>query len=288
MNMRELKAKIINQMPFLVGIPAIVWQVMFFYVPLFFIIYLSFTRWDGQARNYMLSLFQYKSLIDWVFVSVIARSLALGLFNAFVCLIAAYPLAYFIAFKTNRFKTFFLFLLIVPFWTNFLLHIYAWFYVLERNGFLNMALLRLGIIQEPLALMNSLGAVLIVMFYCYLPFMVLPIYAILDKFDTRLFEASADLGANQFRTFFNVTLPLTLPGLVTGFFLVFIPSFSEFVIPALMGGDRTMFAGSLITYLFLNGNNQPLGAAFALISSIIILLLIVSIYGILKRLTRSL
>lgn len=268
MNLPAIKKQIYQQFPFLIGIPTLLWQCLFFYAPLLFIAYLSFLQYQPGATVSTFSLANYKALLNYVYFSIIGKSFVLALFTACSCLLAAYPLAYFIAFRAQRLKTFYLFLLIVPFWTNFLLHIYAWFFVLERQGFLNMFLLWTGITKEPILFLNSLPAVALVMFYCYLPFMVLPIYSMLDKFDKRLIEASADLGGNGIQTFFKVTLPLTLPGVITGFFLVFVPAFGEFAIPALIGGDRTMFAGSLITYLFLQGKNQPLGAAFVLLSSL--------------------
>lgn len=272
MNLHALKEQAKNQFPFLIGIPALLWQVLFFYAPLLFITYLSFLQYQTGTNTYVFGLDNYKALFNSLFFSVIGKSFLLAFFTACCCLLAAYPLAYFIAFRAQRLKTFYLFLLIVPFWTNFLLHIYAWFFVLEREGFINMFLLWTGIIKEPILLLNSLPAIALVMFYCYLPFMVLPIYSMLDKFDKRLLEASADLGAHGMQTFFRVTIPLTMPGLITGFFLVFVPAFGEFAITALIGGDRIMFAGSLITYLFLQGKNQPLGAAFVLLSSVTLMI----------------
>lgn len=267
MKLKFYKSLVKEELPFLAGVPAFIWQLLFFYVPLLFILYLSFRRPEIAGFSFA----NYRELADFVYVKIIWRSLLLALTNGILCLCAAFPLAYFLVFKAGRLKIVFLFLLIVPFWTNFLLHIYAWFYVLERNGFLNMLLYKLGIIQEPLQILNSIWAILLGMFYSYLPFMVFPIYSALDRFDVRLLEASADLGAHTAQTFYKVLVPLILPGILTGFFLVFVPSFSEFAIPALMGGDRTMFAGTLITYLFLNGYDQPLGAAFALVSSTLII-----------------
>lgn len=148
-------------------------------------------------------------------------------------------------------------------------------------------MLKLGLINKPLILLNSLPAVMLVMFYCYLPFMVLPLYSILDKLDPELLEASADLGANAWQTFFRVTLPLTLPGLQLGFFLVFVPSFGEFAIPALVGGNKIMFVGSLISFLFLEGGNQPLACAYTIISILCILCAALVFYRSSQSIVRS-
>ena len=281
MNITKYRTIFIASFPFFAGIPALLWQLLFFYVPLLFIIYLSFIASDYSSftiGNYVLIGREN------MYVTIIARSFVFAVCNACACAVVAYPLAYFLVLRARALKTFLLFLAIVPFWTNFLLHIYAWFFVLERNGLLNTILLRLHIITTPVHFLNSLPAVMLVMLYSYLPFMVLPLYSTLEKLDIHLLEASADLGANAWQTFFKVTLPLTISGLQTGFLLVLVPSFGEFAIPALVGGDRTMFVGSLISYLFLSGNNQPLGSAFALISSILLIIAAFSIYTLLNKL----
>ena len=155
--------------------------------------------------------------------------------NVILCFLIAYPLAYFIAFRGKKYKNGLLFLLLIPFWTNFLLHVYAWFYVLEKHGFFNNILLQAGVISEPLLLLNSPFAIMIMMVYYYLPFMVLPIYSSLERFNSSLIEASFDLGATWFQTFRRIILPLTMRGIRAGFFLVYIPSFGEFAIPVAHG-----------------------------------------------------
>lgn len=272
----RLKNVCIGQVPFLLGIPAIAWQGLFFAIPLFFVVYLSFrSSFDFEVG---LTLKNYVDLFDMTYMVVIVRSFFLAFINTIVCMICAYPIAYFLAIIVKRFKLFWLFLLLLPFWTNFLLHVYSWFFILERGGVLNTLLLKIGFIEEPYMMLNSVPAVMAVMFYCYLPFMILPLYSILDKLDLSLLEASADLGAGALQTFFRVTLPITLPGLQLGFFLVFVPSFGEFAIPALVGGDKITFVGSLISFLFLEGDNKPLASAYTVVSVICILLVAWAFY----------
>jgi spermidine/putrescine transport system permease protein len=247
-----------EEFPFIIGVPALVWQVLFFLVPLVCIIGLAF---QGNHFEYFTPFF------DPVFGAVVIRSLAMALANSTLCLLIAYPLTYFLAFKAGRFRIPGLFLLIVPFWTNFLLHIYAWFFVLEKNGFLNTLLISCGLISQPLELLNSWFSVMIMMVYYYMPFMVLPLYTQFEKFDSRLFEASLDLGASWLQTIRYVVIPSTMPGIISGFFLVFVPSFGEFAIPELMGGDKFLCVGSLVSYCVLGAETAQYGAAFTLMSS---------------------
>lgn len=197
---------------------------------------------------------------------IIFKSLILALVNGILCFLIGYPLACFLAYMTDRFKLLFLFLLILPFWTNFLLHIASWFFVLDRGGVINTLLLKIGVIHEPLHLLNSLFGIILLMVYCYLPFMVLPIYSTLDRLDSTLFEASSDLGATSFETWYHIIWPLSMPGVITGFFLVFVPSFGEFAIPGLMGGDKYLFVGSVIAQFAQGIQTIGFATAFTVMS----------------------
>lgn len=260
-----------RQIPFALGSPAILWQLLFFYVPLLILIISSFSTGDTTSGWNQLSFANFKPLINGGYFGIMASSLVLALTTAVICFVIAYPLAYFIAFRAGRLKTLLLFFLVVPFWTNFLLHVSAWFFVLEREGFLNTILLKTGIINEPLHMLNSWFSMAIMMIYYYLPFMVLPIYSALERFDKNLIEASLDLGANFRRTFLGVVLPLTMPAVIVGFFLVFIPAFGEFVIPEVMGGDKYYFVGSVVSQYILGETTVSLGAAFTLLSCLFLL-----------------
>jgi len=283
------KIKEITQdgIPFFFGAPVLVWQALFLFVPLLLIIGLSIIHRDA-AGLYRISLEPIVWFMQPMYWRILVWSGWLALFTAVTCLVISYPISYIIAFKAGRFKVPLLFLLIVPFWTNFLLHVYAWFYVLERGGFLNTILLKIGLISEPLRVLNSVHATGIMMIYSYLPFMILPLYAVFDRFDVELIEASMDLGASWWQTVRKIIIPQTFTGIVSGFFLVFIPAFAEFAIPELMGGDRRMFVGTVISQYMLGALTIVRGAAFTLLSSLVLSVYVVVIYyfmrGIVKRL----
>jgi len=246
------------------------WQLLFFYIPLVFVVLLSLSG-DSWTDTFL-------SFFTSVYVRIIARSLVMALGTAITCLAIAYPFAYFLVFRAGRLLNLLLFLVMLPFWTNFLLHICAWFFVLDRQGVLSHALQYLGIMSEPLNILNGVGAIGIMMVYFYLPFMILPLYAALDRFDKRLIEASLDLGASWRQTVIRILLPLTASGIRVGFLLVFIPAFGEFAIPEFMGGDRTLFVGSVITHFILGTESSVAGAAFTLISSAVLVCAVALLY----------
>jgi spermidine/putrescine transport system permease protein len=254
---------------FFFGAASFAWQILFFYTPIIFILCFSVTRTDIFSG---ITFTHYASFMNLVYAKVIVQSLFLGLFTALVCLLVGYPLTYWIVYKTGRLKIIFLFFLLSPFFTNFLLHVYAWFFVLDRGGILNTFLLTIGLINEPLHLLNTLGATLVMMIYYYLPFMVLPIYSILDRFDKRLLEASLDLGASWWQTCRRILLPMTWPGVQLGFLLVYVPACTEFAIPDLMGGGKYMFMGSVVSFFMLGAETLALGTAFTVVSCIVVII----------------
>jgi spermidine/putrescine transport system permease protein len=260
--MKQIKKQLSQELPFLYAIPAVVWQVLFLSVPLLIVIYLSF------VKDNLWSLENYTALLTVAHVRVIGRSLGMALANVLLCLLCAYPVAYFLAMRVKRFKSFLIFLLVLPFWTNFLVQVYAWYFLLGTNGLLETVLRNIGLSVH---IANSLTAVFLVMVYCYIPFMILPIYSIIEKLQHQLLEASADLGATPWQTFVRVTLPLSMPGIKTGVLLVMVPSFGEFVIPELMGGAKYMMNGSLISYYFLVARDNGIGAAFTMVSGFVLL-----------------
>lgn len=273
-----------SEFPFTFGAPAILWQILFFYIPLVIIVVTSFVSVSELGEFEGLTLKKIALFLSPTYMRVILSSMLLGIANALICISIAYPLAYFMAFKGKKYKNLLLFLLIIPFWTNFLLHVYAWFFVLEREGFLNTLLLKIEVIQEPIHFLNSIFAIMVMMVYYYLPFMVLPLYSSLERFDYRLIEASLDLGASWFQTFRRIMLPLTLGGIRAGFFLVYIPSFGEFAIPELMGGDKHMFVGSVVSHYILGDQTGSLGAAFTVVSCACLLLSAIGLYQLLNKL----
>ncbi len=273
---------------FAIGSLALVWQLLFFYLPLILTISSSCYQLSGGDSFQGWTTQHFRMLFSKMHLSIIAHSFALATTTAVLCLLVAFPLAHFIAFHSGRYQTLLLFFLIVPFWTNFLLHVYAWFFVLERGGVLNNLLLILGLIQTPIHFLNSPFSVLLMMVYCFLPFMVLPIFSSLEKFDKGLLEASSDLGASSWQTFIKIVLPLTLPGLRTGFFLVFIPAFGEFIVPELMGGDKHYFVGNVVSQYILRSETKELGAALMTMSCLLLAGATCIIYFIFKQISKYL
>ena len=279
--MNTLKSLFLREIAFFKASPAIAWHLLFFYIPVLLIFILSFL--DKSTQSFGITTTHYEYFLNPLFLWIIVRSLTLAFFTALICLFFAYPLAYCLAVKIQRYKNFFLFFLLLPFWTSLMVQVYAWFFVLEHNGLLNTLLLKFHLIRTPLHLLNTPFAVYTVMAYCYLPFMILPLYTVLEKINPNMFEAAADLGATQWQTFWQVTIPLSMSGIKTGFFLVFVPSFGEFVVPMLLGGGKKMYVGSLITQYFLFARNPYHGAAFTVISSIALVSAVGVIYLYFKR-----
>jgi spermidine/putrescine transport system permease protein len=273
-----------TELPFSIGVPAMIWQFLFFYLPLTILVISSFVKISELGVFSGFSLEKIAFFLRPLYFRILLSSFFLALGNTILCLLIAYPLAYFLAFKGKKYKNFFLFLLIVPFWTNFLLHVYAWFFVLEREGILNNLLRAIGLIQEPLHLLNTPFAIMVMMVYYYLPFMVMPLYSSLEKMDIRLVEASLDLGASWGQTLRRIILPLTKRGLKAGFFLVYIPSFGEFAIPELMGGDKLMFVGTAVSHYILGDQTGSLGAAFTAVASFLLLISAIALYWTIDRL----
>ena len=269
-------------------VPAYIWQFFFLCVPLILIAILSVVSLGkcGHFHSFTGEFFSY--FLSPLYARVALRSLALATTNAIACLFIAYPLAYFLAFKAHRFKYVGLFFLILPFWTNFLLHVYAWYFVLDYGGFLNTLLLKMNVISSPLHMLNTLCATMIMMIYYYMPFMALPLYVALDKFDYRFIEASFDLGATWWQTIRKILIPLTMSGIMSGFFLVFVPSFAEFAIPELMGGDKYMFVGSVVTYFMVGGLTMSYGSASTILSSLVLVVSAYILYWLIKKIIRML
>lgn len=268
------------------GIPALLWQVCFFYMPLSFLVATSFIEYIPELHTSHFTFLHYKSLFQWVYLKIFFRSLMLACTTVAVTLCIAYPVAYYLVVKVRRWNTLFFSLLMLPFWTNFLLLVYAWYFLLENDGLLNTILFKLGIISEPLHCMNTQGALLCGMLYCYLPFMLLPLYSSFERLDKRLLEASKDLGATPWQTMINITVPLMMGGIRTGALLVFIPSFGEFVIPGLLGGDKSMYIGTTITHYFLGVRDVSQGSAFTCGATLVLVFFLVVayiLYSIFKR-----
>ncbi len=256
---------------FVLAAPAIFWLVVFFLLPLLFVVVASFlTRGQGGAPVWPPTLDHYQRTLG-VFSPVLWRTVRFAGVTTLLCLLFGYPLAFFIAQQRDtRLRLLLVFLVLLPFWTNFLVRTYALITILQREGLLNSLLERLGLLGEPLQMLFTPGAVVLGMVYGFLPFMVLPIYAAVERLDRRYVEAAFDLGANDWHAFWRVIFPLTLPGVVAGSMLVFIPAIGAFVTPDLMGGTRGLMIGNLIQRQFGGRGNIPLGSAVSVVLLLVV------------------
>jgi spermidine/putrescine transport system permease protein len=255
--------------------PAVLWLLGLTLLPMGIMAYYSvLSRGPWGTITHTLTLDNYRQIADPVFLHILVRSLRLALLTTALCLFHGYMLAYWIAFYGGRRKQLYSFLVILPFWTSDLVRLYAWITLLADHGVLNNLLMTLGVLHHPLALLYNEGAVLVGLVYTYLPFMVLPLYASLERLDRTVLEAAADLGATPAERFYKVTLPLTKGGMLSGSVLVFVPSVGEFLIPELLGGAKTMLLGKFIAMKFTGLRHWPLGAAYALVLVAIMALLL--------------
>lgn len=247
--------------------------------------YAPILRWtEENVLTVVLNFGSFATLIeDDFYLDAYLRSLRVAGISALLCLLIGYPMAYAIARAPEHRRNLLLLLVVLPFWTSFLLRVMAWIGILQDQGVLNSVLLWLGVISEPLRLLYTEGAVYLGIVYCYLPFMVLPLYATLSKLDPVLLEAAADLGARPFRAFLTVTLPLSLPGILAGFMLVFIPAVGEFVIPELLGGPSAQLAGRVLWVEFFQNRDWPMASALAVA---LLLLLVVPIAAFQRQAAR--
>ena len=212
---------------------------------------------------------------DSLYWKAYLSSLQIAVFSTFLTLCVGYPIAYAMARAENEWRPTLLMLVILPFWTSFLIRVYSWMGILSTEGFLNQVLLALHVIDTPLAIMNTNVAVYIGIVYTYLPFMILPIYSALEKLDGSLLEAAEDLGCSRMRAFWLVTIPLSRNGIVAGCFLVFIPALGEFVIPSLLGGSQTLMIGKVLWEEFFNNRDWPVAAAVAVVLLAILIIPII-------------
>ncbi|WP_291295698.1 ABC transporter permease subunit [Elioraea sp.] len=241
--------------------------------------YAPLLRWtEENVLTLVLNLGSFATLFDDPFyVDAYLRSLNVAFVSALLCLLLGYPMAYAIALAPAHRRNLLLLLVILPFWTSFLLRVMAWIGILQDQGVLNGALLSLGLIDEPLRLLYTDFAVYVGIVYCYLPFMVLPLYATLARLDPVLLQAAADLGARPFRAFVTVTLPLSLPGIVAGFMLVFIPAVGEFVIPELLGGPDAQLVGRVLWVEFFQNRDWPMASALA-VALLLVLVIPIAVF----------
>jgi len=271
-----------------IGVP-FVWLVLFFLLPFVIVLKISFAEADVAIPPYT-EVFAYAeqqlqiiiNLGNYIFLSeddlywaAYAGSLRIAFFSTLICLLVGYPMAYAIARARKDLQTVLLLLIMMPTWTAILIRVYAWMGILSSNGILNGLLLGLGLIDEPLRILNTDLAVYIGVVYSYLPFMILPLYANLVKHDLSLLEAASDLGARNLTSFWKITVPLSKNGIIAGCMLVFIPVVGEFVIPELLGGPETLMIGKVLWQEFFNNRDWPVASALAVVMLAILLVPII-------------
>jgi len=254
-----------SRVPWLVA-PSAATLFLFFLVPITLVLAVSFaSRGIYGGIEWTATLGNYTSIADPLYLRIFWRSLWMAFVTTGICLVLGFPLAYVIARAPKRWQAVLLLLVVIPFWTNFLVRTYAWMFILRTEGLLNTTLMALGIVQEPLNILFTDTAVLIGLVYGYLPFMVLPLYAALERLDPSLIEAAWDLYARPVQVFTRVVLPLARPGVVAGCVLVFIPSLGAYVTPDLLGGARTLMIGNLIQHQYLVVRDWPFGSALSFV-----------------------
>ncbi|MBN1315931.1 MAG: ABC transporter permease [Anaerolineales bacterium] len=273
--------------------PSLFWLIVFFLAPLILVFAISF----GQRGTYggvewNLTLANYGRFFDPLYLRIFSRTILIAVTTTFICLLAGYPLAFFIATRPARWRNALLLLLMIPFWTNFLIRTYAWLLILRDQGFVNSlwtgpihtlviqlaSVLPLPFLDSvisatasPLTLFGTNFAIIIGLVYAWLPDMVLPCYAAIERFDFSLVEAAQDLYANRVKSFIRIVFPLTLPGIIAGSILVFIPSLGAYVTPDLLGGAKTIMLGNVIYSQFMSARDYPFGAAISFVLMAIML-----------------
>ncbi len=286
--MKNLPRSIRKRLPgprwLVIAVPYL-WMLLFFAVPFAIALKISFAsaviamppytdlvEWTGDKVSLSINTANYLFLVrDSLYVKAYLSSLEIAAVSTFLCLLIGYPIAYGISRMDPATRNVALMLVILPSWTSFLIRIYAWVGILKNNGLLNNALIGMGLIDEPLAILHTPVAVYIGIVYAYLPFMVLPLYANLVKHDHRLIEAATDLGAPPWKAFLTVTLPLSKAGIIAGSMLVLIPVVGEFVIPEMLGGPDTLMIGRVLWQEFFNNRDWPVASAVAIVMLVLLI-----------------
>ena len=288
--MRSRMANWINGRNLVIAVPYL-WLLLFFLVPFIIVLKIAFAEKALAMPPYQPlftwvegSFIQIKLTIanlvfvatDGLYLKALLNSVRVAAISTILALLIAYPLAYAMARAKPERRTLLLMLVILPFWTSFLLRVYAWIGLLKNNGVINNFLMWTGVINEPIAMLQTDFAIYLGIVYSYLPFMILPLYTTLEKMDLTLLEAAADLGCRPAKAFFTITLPLSMPGVIAGSMLVFIPAIGEFVIPELLGGPNSLMIGKVLWSEFFNNRDWPVASAVAI--GLLILLVLPIMY----------
>lgn len=257
-----------NKRKGLAAYPYLLWSILFIVIPLLIVLFFSFTV--KVDDSYVFSLENYQKLFSTQYLKVFGRSLSLALISTLACLVLGYPIAYIISKKAASSRNMLIMLIILPMWMNFLLRTYSWLSILGKNGIINTLLMKIGL--GPIDILYTDTAVILGMIYNFLPFMIIPIYTVLIKIDSDLLNAAADLGADRSIVFKKVIFPLSIPGVMSGITMVFMPAVSTFIISSLLGGGQYMLVGNLIEQQFTNIGDWNFGSAISIFMMIIILI----------------
>lgn len=268
-----------NTLPAIITVgPVTLIMLLLIAVPLIYVAVMSFCTIDKFYNVvYDFTLQNYIRLANADYIRTYIQSMAIALLTTIICILVGYPFSYIIARTKSKKKRILYMLVIIPFWTNSLIRIYGWRNLLGSSGWLNMLLMKLNLVSEPIDFLYKQGTTILGMVYCLIPFMILPLYTAIEKLDDSLLEASSDLGARPVATFFEVILPLTSSGIFSGSLMVFIPCLGYFFVSDILGGGNSDVIGNLIERQFQSGNNWPLGAALSIIL-IVLTLILVKIY----------
>ena len=264
------------------------WLIFFVLIPNLLVLTVSFLTRDGSDFYALpFTLDNYANLFNPLYAQVVWNSLYMSGIATIICLLIGYPFAFMVSKINPKYRPFLLFLVVLPFWTNSLIRIYGMKVFLGVKGVLNTMLMDMGILSEPIRILNTEVAVIIGLVYLLLPFMILPLYSAIEKLDGRLLEAAKDLGANAFQRFFRVILPLTMPGIVAGCLLVLLPAMGMFYVADLLGGAKVLLVGNVIKSEFLISRNWPFGSAISIGLTILMALLIFVYYRANKLLNKK-
>ena len=252
------------------ALPLYIFTIVFVICPLLYVVALSFaTPNRGYGVTWKFTLDNYKNILEPVYLNTFVESLKLALTSTAAIVLIGYPFGYFMAKLPEHRKKKAHLLLTIPFWVNSLIRLYGWIIILQKKGLLNFVLMKLGLIKKPLAILYSYPAIVVGMIYILLPFMIMSVYSSAEKLDWSYVEAARDLGASRVQAFFTVTLKLTLPGLLSGVILTFVPSMGLFFIADILGGNKIVLVGSLIQDQMTRGSNWPFAAALAVVMMVL-------------------
>lgn len=272
----ECKKRRTNIVPATVMIgPVALWLGFFIMIPLIYVLVISFCNLDQNYNIvFQFTMDNYERLLDKNYIGIYGQSIIIAAMTTMICILLAYPFTLIIARTKSKHKVIFYMLVIVPFWTNSLIRIYGWKTFLSSSGWLNSALINLNLIDEPIQFLYNKGTTIFGMVYCLFPFMVLPLYTVLEKLDENLLEASADLGGGKKDTLLKIIIPLSISGVFSGSIMVFIPTLGYFFVSDILGGGNSDMIGNLIERQFQSGNNWTLGAALSIVLIFVTLALV--------------